>query len=692
MKAVIHFADLKHTEHGCNAIPYGIGCVAAYALQQLGDQVEVKLFKYPANLAEVWTQTVPQVVCFSNYVWNSRLAYAFAERLKQRYPDRTVIFGGPNFPLETLAQEAFLRKHPSIDFYIGREGEVGLAALLQALLACGWDVARLKAARPRLPNCHYLRGDELVQGPLLSPLSQLDDIPSPYLTGLLDDFLTDARLIPVIQTARGCPFTCTYCEQGEAYFNYRARFPRWRLSAELAYLAGRAAHDTLYLADSNFGMYAEDVEVARDIAAIKRKSGWPTHLIGVIGKNNKERVLETAKIVGATWLSAAVQSTDPQVLKNIRRQNVSLAQMMQVAAEGAAQGFTSFSEVILGLPGDSRAAHFRSIADLIEAGMNVVRSHQFIMLPGSEAATLTERKRFGMVTRFRVLPKTLATYQLWKETFVAPEIDEIVVSHATLSFEDYLQCRLLDLTVEIFYNDGPFQELLKFLAQQQISISAFIMVLYARLRETDGPLAEVRAHFLRETQELWETADEVHAYMVQAGVLDRYRVGELGNNEQWLYRALAIFNHMDELHRLAFEMARVMLEEAGKLDVVRQDYLGELAAFSLLRKHNLLAAQAGGSRTFHYDFVAIEAGHFNVEPWAYARPEGIDLQFFHSREQQEKIAASLVASSTPQDKLINLLNQTVSLNSLYRHVTVRSTSGGKQPWSPKAPPKAGKPE
>ena len=40
-----------------------------------------------------------------------------------------------------------------------------------------------------------------------------DIIPSPYTTGLLDKFL-DGNLIPAFETARGCPFMCTFCDQG----------------------------------------------------------------------------------------------------------------------------------------------------------------------------------------------------------------------------------------------------------------------------------------------------------------------------------------------------------------------------------------------------------------------------------------------------------------------------------------------
>ena len=41
----------------------------------------------------------------------------------------------------------------------------------------------------------------------------VDEIPSPWLTGIQDEFF-DGKLAPMIETNRGCPFTCTFCVPG----------------------------------------------------------------------------------------------------------------------------------------------------------------------------------------------------------------------------------------------------------------------------------------------------------------------------------------------------------------------------------------------------------------------------------------------------------------------------------------------
>ena len=45
----------------------------------------------------------------------------------------------------------------------------------------------------------------------------LSQIPSPYLSNRLDEFL-DGKLLPITQTNRGCPFTCTFCTEGQRYW------------------------------------------------------------------------------------------------------------------------------------------------------------------------------------------------------------------------------------------------------------------------------------------------------------------------------------------------------------------------------------------------------------------------------------------------------------------------------------------
>ena len=50
-------------------------------------------------------------------------------------------------------------------------------------------------------------------GENIGALDDLNEIPSPYLNGMLDEFFDD-RWMPVLETNRSCPYRCTFCAWG----------------------------------------------------------------------------------------------------------------------------------------------------------------------------------------------------------------------------------------------------------------------------------------------------------------------------------------------------------------------------------------------------------------------------------------------------------------------------------------------
>ncbi|MEI6212826.1 MAG: radical SAM protein [Desulfuromonadales bacterium] len=631
MKVNIVFADLTHLGHACNAVPYGIALVAAYALEKLGSEIAVTLVKSPTELARHLDLTVPDMVCFSTYIWNTEISRAFASRIKERYPFCIIVFGGPNFPLNRVEQEKLLHDHPEIDFFVYREGEAAFFTLYQALKQHKFNADTLRNQGTDLPGCLYIHSGTLVDGGLPPRIESLDEIPSPYLTGLCDQFL-EQGYTPVIQITRGCPFHCSFCQEGNDYFNPIKRYSVERVLQELWYLARRSVVKTLQVADSNFGMYDEDIEIARELSIIQKKLNWPTYFVGIGAKNNKKRALEAATLIKGAMLSAAIQSSDPLVLQNVKRQNVSLVEMIQMVSEQELSETHSFSEVILGLPGDTRQAHINSICELIDAGIHVVRSHQLIMLPGSEISKPEYRKQFGLQTRFRVMHNTAGSVLLFGNTFTAPEIDEICVASSTLTFQDYLECRLFDLTVEIFYNNGILLELNSFLKHKGFAISEFICRVHKQVYE-HPVLKKLYDGFLDDTAELWETRDELTSFLVKPGILERYSIGELGRNEQLAYKSLAIFEHMDVLIEHAYHIASDMLLKSGIFTHSVRAYFDELQRFDLLRKRDPLSCEELRSGTFRYDFVTLYGKGFKVSPEGYMLKEDAVLLFQHSQEQ-----------------------------------------------------------
>ena len=67
-------------------------------------------------------------------------------------------------------------------------------------------------------------------------------------------------------------------------------------------------------------------------------------------------------------------------------------------------------------------------------------------------ASTKDRKKFGFKTKFRIIPGALGNYNILNQTHPVAEIEEIIVGNNTLTNEDYVDCRIMNLLVTTFYN------------------------------------------------------------------------------------------------------------------------------------------------------------------------------------------------------------------------------------------------
>ena len=648
----IWLCDLTYTQQGVSAevMPVAIGGLATVCEARVRHPLEIRLFKYPERLIEALAGTPPRIVGFSNYSWNSELSSGFAEAIKRRHPEVVVVMGGPNYPLETELQRQFLQTHPAVDFYVAREGELPFAELVQALIDHDFQIGKVKALGPE--SVHALLEDGSFQtGAMAKRLRDLSVIPSPYLAGKMDAFF-DGKLMPILQTNRGCPFRCTYCNEGHSYASRVCRYPQERIAADIEYIARRMAkaralggRNDLFIADDNFGMYAEDLDTCRALAHSREQHGWPEFITVATGKKHFHRVLEAARLLkGALRLTGSVQSLDEEVLRNVRRSNLDAQQRLHLAQEGNLIGASSQSEVILGLPGDTVEKHFHTIGGLMEAGFREIKMYQLMVLAGTELAAPETRVRFGLQTRYRVIPRSFSDYQVDAQSrVVTAEIEEIVTSQNTLSFEDYLRCRRFNLLVHLFYNDGVFLGVLDLLRRLGISRFEWIMTIFER--PLPNELETAVEHFLRETrQELWESREELLAFTRKPESAHRFIHGELGGNLILKYKTLMVNNHLRELAGVARAATLDLLARKGKLASDVDALVDDILTFEVLRKIDLLK----GDYAPHYATFRFDVKRFLASPDAsplaeFAFPQPQKFKFSLRDEQVQVIERSLNA-------------------------------------------------
>jgi radical SAM superfamily enzyme YgiQ (UPF0313 family) len=241
-KLIVYFGDLTHDTIGLatEVFPLNIGLVASYAHKQFSEQLELRLFKSITKLHDAIMDSPPDVLALSNYPWCHNIDLASFEIMKQRRPETIRVMGGPNFPHRTDLQQEFLLKRPLIDTHIYLDGEVPFANLVSAILACeSLGEARKAIKESRIAGCVHLNmAGRLAFEAEAVRITDLDEIPSPYLNGFMDEFF-DGRLSPMIQTNRGCPFACTYCADGTSQVNKVHKFGVERVKQDISYIAQR---------------------------------------------------------------------------------------------------------------------------------------------------------------------------------------------------------------------------------------------------------------------------------------------------------------------------------------------------------------------------------------------------------------------------------------------------------------------
>jgi len=639
----IWLCDLTHTKQtiASDSMPLGIASIASYVKQEMEDKVDFRLFKYPEKLIKAFlSENKPKIIGFSNYIWNLDLSYSIVKKIKEIDPSIVVVFGGPNYPLDDFAQKEFLQKRQLIDFYVYGEGEKPFKDLSLELMENSFNVGIVKDNR--INNCHFLENGELVKVENAERID-INKIPSPYLSGLMDEFF-DGKLMPLIQTVRGCPFTCTYCSEGHSYFTKTSFRDVAEVDSELEYIAKRGSdNNKLFIADSNFGMYDHDLDVAKSIAKIQEKYKFPEYIHVAAGKNNKEKILEAARITqGSFRLSASVQSTDPVVLENIKRNNISLDASVELAKEATDIGSNTYAEIILALPGDSKRAYFKSIEDMINVGLNYLRIWTLMILAGTDLALASVRAKYGLITKYRVMPRCFGTYTFGDEKINSIEVEEVCIANNTMSFEDYLECRLFCLTVEIFYNDGILEELLMFLKRYKITPYDLLINIHKNIDSFSPELKEIYDSFKQETaKELWDSKSELENFAKKEDVIDKYINGEYGSNLIFKYKSLTFIKCIGDIHDLAFESARKIIQDKNTQRIGQGNifkFLGELKKYSLFQKNNMLDIKKSYRGEFIFDIESAQKNNFDINPDEILLDEPVQIQFAHTKDQIDNIS------------------------------------------------------
>ncbi len=428
-------------------LPYATGTIVAYCKAQPDIAAEYTfpeiIFRRDDIDAIVNGMDNPYIAAFSTYVWNVEFNKALAQAVKAKYPDCIIIFGGHSVSdrMEFLAKDY-------IDILTLGEGEEVTAGLLRALRD-GTDLSDCTGIAFRDSD-----GSNILTAPHCP--ESLENYPSPYLSGVFDSIIDknpNVMFDTIIETNRGCPYNCAYCDWSN---NKKLRlFPIEKVRGELKWLSDHNI-EYCFCADANFGIFERDEEIAEYIVELNKQTGFPKVFRPCYEKNSAERVFRISKALNSRGLdkgaTMAYQTLCDDALKNINRKNLTMEHFSDLMASYTKANIPTYSELILGLPGETAESFCQGLCKLLRAGQhNSISVYYCELLPNAPMCNpdfMAKHKIEPMKVQFNHIHSASG-----KKDGI-PEYSYLVRSTSTLPRDGWVYANLFSICLQCFHSLG----------------------------------------------------------------------------------------------------------------------------------------------------------------------------------------------------------------------------------------------
>jgi len=468
----LYLAQINNTFGGQAFLPYSAGMLWSYAQSQPDiaatyELCDMLFLREPLDVAMSRIRD-PDLLALSCYLWNWNYNMALASLVKQQYPGCVIVLGGPEVPSSGFISDDVM----IADYLVHDEGEVTFAELLR-VIRDGSDPALVQGISYRSNGV----ASKTESRPRLSDLSA---IPSPYLNGVFAKLISDHADISwhaSQETHRGCPYSCTFCDWGSAVYTKIRQFDDPRLVKELDWF-GHNRIDLLYNCDANYGIYKRDIDLTAEMVKTKQHYGYPQKFRASYAKKSDLKVFEIAKLLNSAGMSKGVtlsmQSMDPHTLDIIKRKNIAIDDFRPLVEKYREHGIPTYTELIIGLPGETLASYKAGIETLLQGGQhdNLV-IYTCMVLRNSEMANPTHIAAQG-IEKLRV---PLMDNHSSTRPDEIPEYNDIVIATRSMPHADWRAAYMISWIVQALHCLG----LTQYLAMDYWRVNGSYVEFYERL-------------------------------------------------------------------------------------------------------------------------------------------------------------------------------------------------------------------
>ncbi len=333
------------------------------------DGLELRVWDLSEGTAEGLARELaafdPDVVGFSAYIWSFPLFVEVARLVKEDDPARLVVFGGPSARPSMLNRPPFNSARDWIDALVINDGEITFAEIVRSEDRSSRALMQVQGIALPAPG-------GWTETPA-RPAVDLNEMPSPYQMDLVPH-----GGLAVLQTYRGCPFTCSFCEWGTLDSPRRVRGVE-NLMDEFDGMARQPVNGAI-LVDAGLNLNPHSFRNLRQATERHDFLRNRNLICEVYPARVKKEHIEFLGSVGQALVGIGLQSFDNEVLAHVERSydearfEQTLHDLKSVSAVAV--------EIILGLPGDS-PENFRRSFERARSLPCALRVYHCVVLPSA---------------------------------------------------------------------------------------------------------------------------------------------------------------------------------------------------------------------------------------------------------------------------------------------------------------------
>jgi putative methyltransferase len=444
----------------------------------------------------------PDVFAISLYVWNYNIGHRIAKWVKQQWPKCLVITGGPHQYFKY--EDDWFTKHPYIDASLPGEsfGELCLQQILDNVddnNNIDWNLV-LDICYPQKKS-RYPQYSKLVSTPKDRQNFDYNWSAVSSQFNELKNFINVARsvdpamkILSIIETTRGCPYGCTYCDWGGGINTKVLKKPIETVKQDIDAVC-QLDLSFLYFADANFGIFGErDVEIIKYLAKQRKKNIRSFNLGygGFAKTENKlpyiEKILKIDlqnKLSSLNEIKLSMQSLDPAVLKIIDRKNVPMEKQIAMLKRITPwyKKIPIYIELIYGLPGITIDNFYKEL-DFLGYEQLSIQWYPWILLPEAPAYSRDYRNKYQIKTLTKTVEGVFATTD--------NSLSEVVVESFSYEKNQYLEMLIASGLYKLFVQGGYLKDFVLWVrCNRQVELGQLIQTIYHEFLPTTEFLTPV---------------------------------------------------------------------------------------------------------------------------------------------------------------------------------------------------------